>query len=486
MKRVATYTAIVVAMLLMVSGVAFAENASVDAEATMVPATTPEASPAPSADDASPQPTFEPSAEPTLAPTQTAEVEPTPTLLPEDEAQARLEDVALSMDSMAIELDISNAQRVRIAELDALGLSDGMSVDWYISSYTGDAVSVDLEPVEYGQGVYVYASANSIGQSEYEITCRFAIGSESRELSARLTVTVCGSTETVPAKFEGIELIYRLGIGETVKIEPTNASSFPQGTQWSLTSRKAGLAVENESSSFAVSSQRAGRYIALMTAVTPEDESRMAYIMFDVGNETVQYELALNFTSIDITLDMHGANTDAAYFIQPSDALAYLPAEWTLTADGTTGSAQLRIEPMLSGAMLYASPVKAGVDQYTLTCYIPSLERSTSIPVSVKVRDNASGVTGIAFKKAQYSLRLDEAITLSPYVLPQGESCPEGTLWTAYQIGDSASHLSLSVNEQNGQTTVLAFRPGVYTIEFAAQVSANRIYTTTLELIVTK
>ena len=463
--------AFVIALAL--SGCALAEAASVAETAAPQPTATPAA---PAESSATPEPEATP----------VATEAPVPTQLPAEEARRKLEQAELSLDSLSIELELGRAQRVLVTELDVLELAEDAQTDWYVSSYTGDAASVELEPIEGGRGVYVYARADAPGQSEFEITCRCALDGESCELTALLALTVREAAEEVPARIEGIELIYRAGVGDNVTIAPDNLADFPQGTQWTLTARKTGLDVSGSGGTFEVSAQRAGRYVALLNAQTPAGASRMAYIVFEIGDSAADRELALNYERLDITLDMSGATNDATFFIQPADALAYLPAVWTLKPVDANGAARLEIEPLVSGAVLNALPLSEGMDQYSLSCSIPSLGRSVTIPVTVRVRDSADAVSGIALKRAQYSMSLDEAITLSPYLLPQGATCPEGTLWTAYQIDAGADQLALSVNEANGQTTVLAYRPGVYTIEFAAQISANRIYTATVELTVTR
>lgn len=480
MKRTATYSAMLIIALIVMAFPAMAVAASSTASPNASPIA--EASAAPSAADATPKPTESPEMEAACEPTAR------PTHLPAEEPLTSLDDVSLNVDSLEIVMDFDKQQRVQVAELNVSGLSEGVSVDWYVSSYTGSAAEVELEMAEDGQSAHIYAQAREPGQSVYELICRCATESEYRELAAQLTVTVRDAAKSMPAKIEGIDLIYRIELGEKALIEPSNADRFPDGTQWSLTTRKAGLNIEHTGGGFEVSAQSEGRYAALITATVPGGESRMAYIIFDVGGQATidESELSLNFDALNIALDVKGTTSEASYFIQLSDVLAYLPAEWTLQVTYECGAAQLRLETTATGATLYAAPVKAGVEQYELTCYIPSLERSVSIPVTICVRDSADGLTGIALKRAQYSLRLDEAITLSPYALPQGAEYPEGTVWTARQIGDGTGYLELSVDEKSGQTTALAFRPGIYTLEFSAQVSANRIYTTTVELIVSR
>ena len=107
-----------------------------------------------------------------------------------------------------------------------------------------------------------------------------------------------------------------------------------------------------------------------------------------------------------------------------------------------------------------------------------------TIPVRVRVRRSDDGVTGITLRRDEYSMRLDEAITLSPYALPEGSACPKGTTWSASVQGEGK--LALNVDAATGQTTIMASHTGSYNVRFSAQVSANRVYTAEVVLNVTE
>lgn len=482
MKLSVLYLAIAI-MLFMPMGTAGAEGLTDAAQATPVAAAAPT--------EGLPENGGAPEAAPTAdttppAPTEKPQMTVEPAIKRDVEARAKLDRLSLNVDGVSVELDPFNMGEIKVADLNVIGMDEGIAADWYISSHMGESVKLTLDDAGEGAGVYVYARALFEGKSSYEVTCRCTCGGVEREMTATINFSVLNESVFVPDRIEGIDIIYNMSVGSSVVIEASNVHNFPPNTKWSMTSHKAGLEIENEGNAFAVSATRAGRYVAMMDAVTPTGVSRMAYIVFEVGEEDTEYESALNYSALDIVLDTQRATEKASFFVQPTDSLAYLPCKWTINDITQNDTAKVSLEPLISGVMLYALPIEEGESKYVLQCNIPSLSRCITIPVNIKVRGCHDDITGISFRNNSYALKLDEAITLSPCIQPAGGKMPDDVQWSAYQVSKNVSQLSLNVNEANGQTTILAFRPGTYTVEFAAKLSSNRVYTAQVNITISK
>ena len=423
-------------------------------------------------------PTAEPAA--TVAPT----VLPTAAPTPEPTAAPVLpEGLRLNVESLSVELQADQIESVPVAELELMGAGEDVAAEWLISSRTGSSADISLEQ---GQGsVRVYAVALGEGESEFEISVRCTAGMQTRELSAVLRVNVIQPQAHMPASIEGIDIIYNMAEGASLTIVPSNAGDFPEGTLWQLEARMHGLDIADEGNgAFSVSAADEGRYVALMSARSPEGEERMAYMMFVVSGQEGGNEPALNYDALDIVLDMDNPTGEAMFHVRPAESLGYVPASWRLEQVAGEGAAHLRMERKGNGVDLHAAPKESGEAAYLLRCRMPSLDAIVTIPVRVRVRRSDDGVTGITLRRDEYSMRLDEAITLSPYALPEGSACPKGTTWSASVQGEGK--LALNVDAATGQTTIMASHTGSYNVRFSAQVSANRVYTAEVVLNVTE
>ncbi|MGI6183350.1 MAG: hypothetical protein ACOYIH_04525 [Candidatus Fimadaptatus sp.] len=420
---------------------------------------------------------------PTAEPTATPVAEPTLTPTPEPTAEPVLpEGLRLNVESLSVELQADQTGSVPVAELELMGAGEDVAAEWLVSSRTGSSADIVLEQ-EQGRA-RVYAVALGEGESEFEISVRCTAGVQTRELSAVLRVNVTQPKEFVPAAIEGVDIIYNMAAGASLTIAPSNAGDFPEGTLWQLEARMRGLDISDEGEgAFSVSAAREGRYVALMSARSPEGEERMAYMMFVVSGQEGGNAPALNYEALDIVLDVDNPTGEAVFHVRPAESLGYVPAAWRIEQVAGEGAVRLRMERKGNGVDLHASPNVAGEAAYLLRCRMPSLDASVTIPVRVRVRHSDDGVTGITLRRDEYSMRLDEAITLSPYALPEGNSCPRGTAWSASAQGEGK--LALNVDAATGQTTIMASHAGRYNVVFSAQVSANRVYTAEAVLIVT-